>query len=91
MPPTDLSDLEGSPFFYRDPGMGFERVFFSGKEFDVLLLEMTLFALLFITIDNIFVAALVVWVVSKTLRWVRGHLGERNIARKTLIDKRFLI
>ena len=91
MPPTDLSILQGSPFFYRDPGNSFENVFYSGKEFEILLFEMLIFVLLDLTVNNIFAAAIITYVISKFLQWVRGKTGERNIARKTLIDKRFLI
>jgi meckelin len=91
MPPADLSELQGSPFFYRDPGMKWENVFYSGQEFDVLLLEMLLFALFDLTIENMLVAMILTYTISVFLIWLRKKTGERNLSRKTLIDRRFLI
>ena len=91
MPPTDLAVLQGSPYFYRDPGMGFERIFLMGAEFSLLLTELLVFALLDYTVQNHYISALVTYVWSKLLQKLREKFGEWNLSRKTLVDARFLI
>jgi len=62
MPPTDMAILEGSPFFYKDPGMGFESIFLAGKEFNLLLMELLVFALFDLILGNHFVSAILTYV-----------------------------
>lgn len=91
MPPTNMAILEGSPFFYKDPGMNFERVFLMGKEFNLLLMDLLVFALIDYTAKNTFLAAFITYLWSKFGVWIRSKLGELNLSRKILVDKRFLI
>ncbi|CAG9329728.1 unnamed protein product [Blepharisma stoltei] len=91
MPPTDMASFVGMPFFYRDIAMGFENIFFMGREFSLLLLDILIFDLIDIAAQNIYIAALVTYVFSKIVVWFRQDLGERNLSRKTLVDRRFLI
>lgn len=41
-------------------------------------------------VENSFVAAIVTYLVDQALVWVRMTYGQRNIAKKTLVDDRFL-
>ena len=91
MPPTDMSLLEGSPFFYRDPAMNFESIFLMGREFSVLLMDLLVFALFDLTTENTLLAAFLTYIFSKLVTYARQKLGERNLSRKTLVDKRFLL
>lgn len=91
MPPTDMSTFTGLPFFYRDIAMGFEHVFFMGQEFSLLLLDILIFDTIDLAAQNIFIAALVTFIFSKCVMWLRQKLGESNLSKKTLVDKRFLI
>lgn len=91
MPPTNMAILEGSPFFYKDPGMNFERVFLMGREFNMLLMDLLVFAMLDYTAKNTFLAAFITYLWSKFVVWMRRKLGELNLSRKTLVDKRFLL
>ena len=71
MPPTDLSEFDSVPFFYRDPAMRYESIFYCGKEFDLILLDFFVFALVDLLTFNAFIAALVCYVVSKGFREAR--------------------
>lgn len=91
MPPTEMGAFDGSVFFYKDPAMGFENVLFMGKEFSLLLLDILVFALMDLTVGNSLVSALTTYLFNKAISYVRYSLGESNIAKKTMVDKRFII
>lgn len=91
MPPTPMELLEGSPFFYKDPSMNFESIFFMGKEFTILLMDVLVFNLLDFKYNNLFLAAFITYLFSKIISYLRQFLGEWNLSRKTLVDKRFLL
>ncbi|CAG9313152.1 unnamed protein product [Blepharisma stoltei] len=91
IPPTRMDTLEGSPFFYKDPGMNFESIFFMGKEFSILLMDVLVFNLIDFRHNNLYLAAFITYIFSKMVSYARASLGEYNLSRKTLVDKRFLI
>ena len=62
-----------------------------GLEFHLLILYATLFGYIdFVTNDSI-VAAVIVWCVDLVVRETRKRFGESNIAKKSLLDSKFLI
>ena len=91
MPPTDMSTFRSIPFFYKDPALSIDRVFLMGREFSLILMEILVFGVIDLGSGNAFIAAFVTFVWSTGLGMLRGMLGEANIAKKTLVDKRFLI
>lgn len=91
MPPVDLSLLDGTPYFYRDPSIGFESSFLMGREFSFLLMDIMLFELFDFTIGITYVAILLTYIVSKMVSKVRSMTGEWNLSRKALVNKRFLL
>lgn len=91
MPPVDLSLLDGTPYFYRDPSIGFESSFLMGREFSFLLMDIMLFELFDYNIGITYVAILLTYVVSKIVSKVRAMAGEWNLSRKALVNKRFLL
>lgn len=91
MPPTEMGRYSGSAFFFKDPAMSFESVLFMGKEFSVILMDLLVFDLLDIAVGNSLVSALTTYLFSKAVSYLRYDLGETNIARRTMVDKRFII
>lgn len=91
MPPTDMSTYTGSTFFYKDPAMTFERTLFLGREFSLLLMDLLVFSLMDLAVGNSLVSALTTYLFSKLLSYIRYELGERNLALKTMVDRRFII
>lgn len=91
MPPADLSLLDGTPYFYRDPGIGFETSFLMGKEFTFLLMDIMIFELFDYTISNTYVAVLLTYLIDKTIIYIRKKAGEWNLSRKTLVNSQFLL
>ncbi|KAI3659932.1 hypothetical protein MP638_004959 [Amoeboaphelidium occidentale] len=97
-PTTDEKFLGAVPIlstmsvFLKDVnGLSFASVLWYGKEFDVLLLYFLVYNLIDIYDGRVWVAATVVYIIDITLRFVRQHLGKRNVSAKTLIDERFLV
>lgn len=91
MPPVDLSLLDGTPYFYRDPSIGFESSFLMGKEFSFLLMDIMLFELFEFTIGNTYVSVLLAYIISKLISYIRQVTGEWNLSRKSLVNQRFLL
>lgn len=91
MPPVDLSLLDGTPYFYKDPSIGFESSFLMGREFSFLLMDIMFFELFDYTIQNTYIAILLTYLCSKIVSEIRQKAGEWNLSRKTLVNKRFLL
>ncbi|KAI5693058.1 hypothetical protein M8J75_006918, partial [Diaphorina citri] len=77
--------------FYIDNGHSFDSVLFYGAEFSLFSLELMLFTCLLICSDSYLAAGLVTIFVAKVIAYIRDLGGKSNLAKKTLIDERFLI
>ena len=91
MPPVDLSLLDGTPYFYRDPGIGFESSFLMGKEFSFLMMDIMLFELFGYVTGNNYIGVLLAYLCSKIVSYIRQKAGEWNLSRKSLVNQRFLL
>ncbi|OXA59378.1 Meckelin [Folsomia candida] len=77
--------------FYTDDGHSFDSVLFYGHERTLFLGELYTFIFVDIISHNFVLAGVVVFLVDLMLKAIRNFMGKRNLARKTLIDSRFLI
>ncbi|KAI5707858.1 hypothetical protein M8J77_011370 [Diaphorina citri] len=77
--------------FYIDNGHSFDSVLFYGAEFSLFSLELMLFTCLLICSDSYLAAGLITIFVAKVIAYTRDLGGKSNLAKKTLIDERFLI
>uniref|UniRef100_A0A8D8X0C7 Meckelin n=1 Tax=Cacopsylla melanoneura TaxID=428564 RepID=A0A8D8X0C7_9HEMI len=77
--------------FYIDNGHSFDSVLFYGAEFSLFSFELMLFTSVLIWFDNSLTAGLVTIFVAKIIAYIRDLGGKSNLAKKTLIDERFLI
>ncbi|XP_055605729.1 meckelin [Uranotaenia lowii] len=82
---------ENKGVFYIDNGHSFDQVLFYGNETIFFQLELALFLLVLLLSGSYLVAIVAVGVVYKTFELVMNFLLKNNLAKKTLIDKRFLI
>ncbi|XP_055544180.1 meckelin [Wyeomyia smithii] len=82
---------ENKGVFYIDNGHSFDQVLFYGNESTFFQLELSLFLAILLLFDDFLVAIVVVGVVYKAFELVMNYLLKNNLAKKTLIDKRFLI
>ena len=90
-PPITMDTLEGTPIFLRDPDLGFQKIFFCGNEFSILLVDISIYEMWDIIFGNTLVAILMTYLSVRSLVYLRNWFGERNISKKTLINQRFLI
>lgn len=69
----------------------FGDVLYYGNESVLSSFDILLFFLINITTDNFVLAATVAYLVGEILKTLRSEVGSHNLAKKTLIDKMFLI
>ncbi|XP_063715703.1 meckelin-like isoform X2 [Symsagittifera roscoffensis] len=90
----DMEFVENSPtrgIFYSDAGHVFDKVLFYGNEFSLFVFDVYLFVALDYMIGSYLLSAIGVYIVQKIMVPIREILGQRNLAKKTLVDERFLI
>ncbi|XP_074646221.1 meckelin-like isoform X2 [Tubulanus polymorphus] len=77
--------------FYNDDGHSFDHVLFYGNESTLLTFDIFLFCVVDLISQNFILAAIITYLIDQLLVLVRDSLGKKNLARKTLVDERFLI
>ncbi|XP_040290242.1 meckelin [Bufo bufo] len=85
MEPMDRS------IFYNDENHSFSDVLFYGHESTLLIFDTLFFCVLDIMSQNFVLAAVITYLQQECFRHIRGAIGQKNLASKTLIDERFLI
>ncbi|CAF0714891.1 unnamed protein product [Brachionus calyciflorus] len=78
-------------YFYKDEIDCFTDVIYFGKEKTLFLFDLVIFLFVDYLSESYILAALIVYITSKILKIFRSDLGRRNLSKKTLVDKRFLI
>mgnify|MGYP003685186859 CR=1 FL=1 len=69
----------------------FKRLLLAGRQFDLVIFHAAVYALFDMRFRNTFVAIFATYVADLLVRGFRHHMAVRNIARKTLLDPRFLL
>ena len=90
-PPINMSALKETPIFLRDPDLGFQKIFFCGNEFSILLVDISIYEMWDIIFANTLVAVIMTYFCVRALVYLRNNFGEKNISKKTFINQRFLI
>ena len=89
--PPDMFGIN-TPLFFHDLGLGgFASNVFLGVELHHILLDALVFCAVDSAVENYVVSGVVMYLVAKALKHIRGHFGEVNLAKKCLIDARFLV
>nr|CAB3267113.1 meckelin-like [Phallusia mammillata] len=78
-------------FFYNDTSNSFTNVLFYGREFALLTFDILLFGIIDLGTQDFVLATILTYIIGKFLAIVRQSIGRHNLAKKTLVDKRFLI
>ncbi|PSN51036.1 hypothetical protein C0J52_15421 [Blattella germanica] len=91
-----LLDIEFTEIFdkgvlYADTGHSFDNVLFYGNEFTLATFDIILFCFVEVLFHDFLLAAVVTAFCAKILVIVRRVGGRTNLAKKTLIDERFLV
>ena len=80
--------------FYKDPGMNFDNVCFTGMEIEWLIMVVYIFQMWCISLqkysDCLPVAIFMTYLMEKVAFRIRIYYGEKNVARKAVVDNRFL-
>ena len=88
----ELGELpQDKALFYNDDSRSFTNVFFFGHEWTLLLWEVLFFAIVDYVALNLVLAGVLTYLQGRILKSIREILGKKNLARKTLVDERFLI
>ncbi|XP_076869270.1 meckelin [Brachyhypopomus gauderio] len=85
-----IEPLEQS-IFYNDDSHSFADVIFYGNEATLLIFDMLFFCVVDLASQSFVLASVLTYLQQLIFRLVRNSLGRRNLATKTLVDKRFLI
>ncbi|XP_072013761.1 meckelin-like [Amphiura filiformis] len=78
-------------FFFNDGGHAFNKVLFHGQEVTLLTFEMLLFCIVDLIFTNYALAGIITYLAMQFLIKFRDAAGRNNLAKKTLVDERFLI
>jgi meckelin len=90
-PPDSLQQEKSPCILYPDRAYHFMRTTFMGIEVDLLLLDISAFAAFDLWFSNTSASILLTYLLFMGLASIRTSCGEANLARRTLIDQRFLI
>uniref|UniRef100_A0A182QLK9 Meckelin n=1 Tax=Anopheles farauti TaxID=69004 RepID=A0A182QLK9_9DIPT len=82
---------ENKGVFYIDNGHSFDQILFNGNEGIFFQVELLLFCCVVLLTGNYLLAILLIGIVYKCFEVVMNYVLKNNLAKKTLIDKRFLI
>ncbi|XP_007887413.2 meckelin-like [Callorhinchus milii] len=87
----EFQQSEDRSFFYNDERNLFSNAIYYGHELVLLLFDALLFSVVDLGTQNYVLAAIITYIVQKLLELIREMVARRNLAVKTLVDKRFLI
>ncbi|RXN30389.1 meckelin isoform X2 [Labeo rohita] len=77
--------------FYNDDSHSFADVLFYGNEAVLLVFDTLFFCVVDLGSQNFILAAVLTYLQQLVFRLIRNGMGRRNLASKTLVDRRFLI
>lgn len=87
----EFKEPRDTGYFYADDENSFQEALFSGRERKLFFYDLVVFLFVDYFAQNYILAAFITYIVVKFYNILRSDLGKRNISRKTLVDKRFLI
>ena len=80
--------------FYKDPGRNFEDVLFIGMELEWLIFVIYIFNMWCIALEkygqSLPISILMTYVMERIFWKIRIFFGEKNVAKKAVVDNRFL-
>jgi len=88
---AEFQDPGEHSVFYNDGGKSFGAILFMGNEATLTVFEILFFSLMDLATNNFTLSAVLVYVLMQVVTLLRDSLGKLNLAKKTLVDERFLI
>lgn len=93
--PPEMSLAGGAggeqPVIFPDTRFSFGNNLFYGCEWQLIVWNTLVFATVDAAVQSFAVAAFVSWLLNFIITAARAELGEANLSRKSLVDRRFLI
>lgn len=87
----DLSSPESPNVFFPDRNFEYKKVLFLGQEFNFLLMHILSYSLFDLWFGSTPISALLTWLLDYIFCLIRGAYGKAVVAKKTLVDERFII
>ncbi|XP_037076463.1 meckelin-like [Pollicipes pollicipes] len=87
----EFADSDEKGVFYNDGGQSFQRALLYGNACALTVFDILLFCFVDILSSNVLLATIVVFCTGKLVDSGRYFFGRRNLAKKTLVDERFLV
>ena len=88
----ELGELpQDKALLYNDDSRSFTNVFFFGHEWTLFLWDLLFFAIVDYASLNFVLAGVLTYLQGRVVKAIREILGKKNLAKKTLVDERFLI
>ena len=76
--------------FYRDYGQNFDDLLFCGMEWEWFIMDLFIFQLFMMVLDDDFISMMITYLIDNLLYYIRCYLGDNNVAKKAVVDDRFL-
>ena len=76
--------------FYRDYGQSFDDLLFYGMEWEWFVMDLFIFQLFMMILEDVFIPMLLTYLIDNILYYIRCLLGDSNVAKKAVVDDRFL-
>ena len=80
--------------FYKDPGQNFEDVLFLGMELEWLIFVIYIWEMWCLSLEkygqNLPISIFMTYVMERMFYKIRVFFGEKNVAKKAVVDNRFL-
>nr|XP_033796595.1 meckelin-like isoform X2 [Geotrypetes seraphini] len=77
--------------FYNDDGALFGRTLFYNNELVLLLFDTLLFSVVDLGTQNFVLAAIITYLIQKSLEILRQVIGRKNLSAETMVEEQFLI
>ncbi|XP_014675060.1 PREDICTED: meckelin-like [Priapulus caudatus] len=88
---VELYDTFDTGVFFTDSGHSFDKVLLYGNELKLLVFDVMLFTIVDLAAHDFLLAGIICYFVTQGIVIFRNSGGKKNLARKTLVDERFLI
>ena len=91
VPPNnfEMEKNDVSLILYKDPNLSFDDVLFSGMEWEWFVMDVYLFQFWMRILDDTEIAIFLTYLIDYALAFIRKFFGEKNVAKKAVIDDRF--
>jgi meckelin len=89
-PPLEVvGNTDDEIVFYKDPNMNFDEVLILGIEWDWFIWDLFIFQMFQLTINNTYISIYLTFICDEIMFKARTFFGEKNLAKKAIIDNKF--